>query len=124
MSINPRGRATKVGRNFLIAAVVLAVAATVILIFLPLASTVASTTGATTFTTLPEQEGNGVISVLLIPMIITAVALIMDRSRYAYFARMAAACIMLIGSLVSLGSIGIFYIPAAGASVTAALRRK
>jgi len=113
-----------VGRNFLIAAVVLAVAATVILIFLPLASTVESTTGTTTSTTLPEQEGNGVISVLLLPVLVTAVALIMDRSRYAYFARLAAACIMLIGSLVSLGSIGVFYIPAAGTSVTAAFRRR
>lgn len=124
MSSNPRGPATKVGRNFLIAAVVLAVAATVILIFLPLASTVESTTGTTTFTTLPEQEDNGVISVLLLPVLITAVALIMDGSRYAYFARTAAAFVMLIGSFVAIGSIGIFYVPAAGASVTAALRRR
>ena len=123
MSINLRGRATKVGRNFLIAAVVLAVVATVILMTLPLASTVDST-GKRAFTTLLEQEGTGVISVLLIPVIITAVALIMDGSPYAYFARTAAAFVMLIGSFVAIGSIGIFYIPAAGASVAAALRRK
>jgi hypothetical protein len=39
MSINPGGRARKVGRNPLIAAVILAIAATVILVTLPLAST-------------------------------------------------------------------------------------
>ena len=122
MSINPRGRATKVGRNLLIAAVVLANAAAVILMTLPLASTVDSA-GQRTFTNLLEQEGTGVISVLLIPVIITGVALLMDGYRYAYPTRVAAALLMLIGSLVAIGSIGVFYVPAAIASVTAALRR-
>jgi len=122
MSINPRGRATKVGRNFLIAAVVLAIAGAVILMTLPLASTVDSA-GERTFTNLLEQEGTGVISVLLIPVIITGVALLMDGSRYAYLTRLAAALLMLIGSFVAIGSIGVFYVPAAIASVAAALRR-
>lgn len=123
MSINALGRATKVGRNFLIAAVILAIAATVILMTLPLASTVDST-GKRTFTTLLEQEGTSVISVLLLPVIVTAVALIMDGSRYAYLGRTGAAFIMLIGSIVTIASIGVFYLPAAVASVTAALLRK
>ena len=122
MSINPLGRATKIGRNFLIAAVVLAIAATVILMTLPLASTEDSA-GQRTFPDLLEQEGTGVISVLFIPVIITGVALLMDGSRYAYPTRVAAALLMLIGSFVAIGSIGLFYVPAAIASVTAALRR-
>jgi hypothetical protein len=122
MSINPLSRATKVGRNFLIAAVVLAIAAAVILMTLPLASTVDSA-GQRTSTNLLEQEGTGLISVLFIPVIITGVALFMDGSRYAYPSRVAAALLMLIGSFVAIGSIGIFYVPAATASVTAALRR-
>jgi hypothetical protein len=112
----------KVGRNFLIAAVVLAIAAAVILMTLPLASTVDSA-GQRTSTNLLEREGTGVISVLLIPVIITGVALVMDGSRYAYPTHVAAALLMLIGSFVAIGSIGIFYVPAATASVTAALRR-
>ncbi|CAN5564101.1 hypothetical protein BH18ACT16_BH18ACT16_06070 [soil metagenome] len=122
MSINPRGRATNVGRIFLMAAVVLAIAAAVILMTLPLASTVDSA-GRRTFTNLLEQEGTGVISVLLIPVIITGVALLMNGSRYAYLTSLAAALLMLIGSFVAIGSIGVFYVPAALASVTAALRR-
>ncbi|MGI8519990.1 MAG: hypothetical protein ACR2MC_05195 [Actinomycetota bacterium] len=122
MSINPRGRATNVGRIFLMAAVVLAIAAAVILMTLPLASTVDSA-GRRTFTNLLEQEGTGVISVLLIPVIITGVALLMNGSRYAYLTSLAAALLMLIGSFVAIGSIGVFYVPAAIASVTAALRR-
>jgi hypothetical protein len=111
-----------VGRNFLIAALVLALAAGVILITLPLASTVDSR-GERTFETLIEQEGAGVISVLLVPVIITATALILDRTRYAYISRMIAAFAMLTGTFVTIASIGIFHIPAAACSVVAALRR-
>ena len=83
------------------AAVVLAIAAAVILMTLPLASTVDSA-GQRTFTNLLEQEGTGVISVLLIPVMITSVALLMDGSRYAYLTRLAALP-MLIGSFVAIG---------------------
>jgi hypothetical protein len=110
------------GRNLLIGALALALIAGVILITVPLSSTVNSR-GERTFTTLIEQEGAGVISVLAVPVIITAVALILDSTRYAYIGRLMGAFAMLIGTFVTIASIGIFYIPSAACSVVAALRR-
>jgi hypothetical protein len=122
VSRDTRGPASRVGRNLLIAAFVLALIAGVILITVPLASTVNSS-GERTSTTLVEQEGAGVISVLALPVIITAVALILDGTRFAYIGRLMGAFAMLIGTFVTIASIGIFYTPSAACSVVAALRR-
>jgi hypothetical protein len=119
---DPGGRASRGARNFLIAALVLAVIAGVILLTVPLAST-ENSRGERTSTTLIDQEGSGVVSVLAVPVIITAVALTLDSTRYASIGRLMGAFVMLIGTFVTIASIGILYIPSTACSVVAALRR-
>lgn len=70
--------------------------------------------------TLVEVNGSWVIGLLLAPVLISLIPLVF-RGRPALIVATALICGFTIVS--SLGSIGLFYLPASGAMLAAALRR-
>jgi hypothetical protein len=61
-----------------------------------------------------------VLVVLLVPIVIALIPVLLHRSAVAQTTRVIAAVLMTVGVLLALASIGIFYVPALAALVTAA----
>jgi MFS family permease len=108
------------GRPWLVAAVLLAVAATLILMFLPLVS-VDTEPGGTSRQSLVEQEGWAIAAVLAVPVLVAAVPWLAS-ARHRRWVTIGSAALLTAGVLVSLASVGMFYLPSAAALVVAAVR--
>ncbi|WP_163544723.1 hypothetical protein [Occultella kanbiaonis] len=103
----------------------LAGAACVLLLVMPLyRGTTTTSDGTEEFTaTLVEVNGPGVLVALLVPVLLTAVPLLIPSGRLP---GVTIACAALLVFLMALGgaSIGLFYAPAAIAAVVALLVRR
>jgi hypothetical protein len=82
--------------------------------------------GVTTFASsrlsLIESQGWTVLIPLVIPAVLTVVPVVMCSPRAAQRARVAVAVLLGIGVLLAMASVGMFYVPALGFVVAAAVQ--
>lgn len=64
------------------------------------------------------------ITVLLIPVILSAFPLIINGRRLGFFTRAAASASLFAFAVLSVASVGLYYIPSAVAMVVAAIRSR
>jgi hypothetical protein len=108
------------GRPWTVAGVSLTAAVSLVLMFVPLIST-ASSDGGSDRQSLFENEGWMAAAGLAIPVLISAAPLLVPH-RHRGLATIAAAALLAIGVLVSIASVGLFYVPSAALLVVAAVR--
>jgi hypothetical protein len=104
-------------------ALALALAAMVVLLAVPLGTReTASTSGERTVesTTLLQSQGAGALVPLAVPVLLTALPLSAPRSRRPAVSLLCAA-LLGIGVVLSVLSIGVFFVPALIAAVVASL---
>lgn len=124
------------GRTLVIASAALVVLAAAAALFLPTGSeiTTSVTEGADPATvelserstTLAGQIRDGeedwsVALVLLVPVVVALAAAALDRTRLRRASRMGAAVLLSAFALLALASVGLFFLPGAGAMLVAAL---
>lgn len=107
------------GRPWVTAAVLLTAAVSLALMFLPLISTADS--AGSNRESLVEQEGWAVAAGLAVPVLISAVPLLVP-SRLRRWMTVGAGVLLGAGALVSIASVGLFYLPSAALLVVAAIR--
>lgn len=125
--------------RMVVAAVIFAISAALALMLLPTAteSTVSAVVSSATgqgesitrssevrHRTLVDVEGLDVIPVLFIPVVLAASPLAVRRTRFAWRSTMVAAAILWVLCVLAAMSIGLFYVPVAGAMLLAALRQR
>ena len=116
--------------GLLLTAFALMLAASLYLLFAPIGTSESSSTTSTgvevtevTHPTLVENEGAGVVALLLIPPAIAAVPILAEQRRDRPGVRVAVAIVMLVLCFLGLLSIGIFYVPGTLALMVAAFRQ-
>jgi hypothetical protein len=133
-TVERTARKSPAGRFWVIAALLLTAGVSLSLMFLPLVSTTSSTVSTTSSTegteqtgrqSLIEDEGWGIAAILAVPVLISAVPLLVP-ARHRLWATIASAALLTAGALVAAASVGLFYLPSAGllfvAVVVAAVR--
>jgi hypothetical protein len=127
---NPRRR-TDPGWRLAQASFALALVASLVLLLAPLGSSVEPvptdeemSSVRMTHESLLQQEGWSVAVPLTIPVWISGAAVLSGRTGWGRPVRTVAAFLLCAFVVVGLFSIGIFYLPAAGAMVGAAVRSK
>lgn len=107
-------------------AVVGAVVAAAVLLWAPLTTTITRTSGSSssgevsgtvTHGSLLESEGSSILVVLSIPVLLTIIGLVAHRR-----VRMVTAILLIVGCLLGLMSIGVFFVPSAILAVIAAVK--
>lgn len=95
-----------------------------VLLWAPLTTTTtarSSSSGEVSYTvthgTLLESEGSNIVAVLSIPVLLTLVGIVPHRR-----VRMATAILLVIGCLVGLASVGLFFVPSAVLAVVASMK--
>ena len=68
------------------------------------------------------DEGRSVLGVLLLPALVAFGAVALDLTRARRASRMGAAVVLSAFALLALASVGLFFLPGAGAMLVAALR--
>lgn len=111
------------GRTWVIAAVLLTSAVSLALTFLPTVSTATSTGGTeqTGRASLIESQGWTVAATLVVPVLISAVPLLVPV-RHRRWATIGSATLFTAGAMVAVASVGLFYLPSAALLVVAAVR--
>lgn len=114
-------------RSLVLLSLLLALAAALALAFLPLVSIrrpslPGEPPGEIRHATLLAWEGLGILLVLLVPVLVAAVPLALERTRWRGVSRAVAAVLLSVGVLVGIASIGLFYLPSAVVMVAAATR--
>jgi hypothetical protein len=114
---NPRGQ------TWAIAAVLLTSAVSLSLMFLPLVSTTTSAGGTeqTARESLIENQGWVIAAVLAVPVLISAVPLLVP-ARHRRWATIGSAMLLATGAVVGAASVGLFYLPSVALLVVAAAR--
>lgn len=107
------------GRPWVTAAVLLTAAVSLALMFLPLVGT--DDSAGSNRESLIEQGGWAVVAGLAVPVLISAVPLLVP-SRLRRWTTVGAGTLLGAGALVSIASVGLFYLPSAALLVVAAIR--
>ncbi|MBV9953529.1 MAG: hypothetical protein JO291_16360 [Acidimicrobiia bacterium] len=105
-----------------------AIAVGAVLAFAPLStvseSGMSSTGGAYSHTyhqSLLDSEGRSILIVLAVPVVLAAIGAFAS-GRAAYPARLASACLLGAGCVLGMLTIGVFYLPAVGLMIGAAIQ--
>jgi len=122
------GTSARVGRLMLLLPLLLAGIAAVVLLVFPTGRYESGSAGpggvsvqTTGSTTLVQSDGWGVLVPLSIPVVIAGVPLALSRTRWRRGALVAASVLLVIFVVLGAASVGLFYLPAAVATVAAAI---
>lgn len=107
-------------RSWVTAAALLAMVTSSVLLFLPVVATADDASG-TDAQSLVQQQGWATAAVLAVPVLISAAPLLV-RGRHRRTATIGSAVLLTAGALVSIASVGLFYLPSAALLVVAAIR--
>jgi hypothetical protein len=110
------------GRPWVIATVLLTTMIGLLLMFLPTYTTVEEP-GGIDRQSLVEHEGWDVAAILAIPVLIGAVPLLAP-ARHRRWVTVGVAALFGLAALVSVASVGLFYVPSATLLVVAAVRTR
>lgn len=111
------------GRGWVVAAAVVALVTSLALLTLPTVSTATSTggTGQTGRESLFVNQGWTIAVTLAVPVLISAVPLLVP-TRHRRWATLGAAALLTAGAMLGAASIGLFYLPAVVLLWVAAVR--